>query len=638
MKYRLSVFVSTVACAAALFAAAEAPKPEPPARWITIRLASMADINAKAAAIGAMIKNPLVPLMVSGAAQGGIAQYLGTTRPDAPVYASLYCSSKDFSTVLDKFFPANGKPGAEPKAEDLSAVFSVAVVSPFAGDEAALKALYKEVEKDKDGVLTLPARSGGVPCKLYAVFTADAKALVYSTKRETALLARDEAAAIAKDAPADALVSARVLRPGLDGLVRFQEKVIADAERAFSAGKCTNETFVALSRRSIEGQKHSLEQIKRLESFAAYVDATPVGFTIGGDVMPRADVPRYPAAGLALGADAFTGIPDDAFAFLVQYACAGYGFDWNDYKRDLKDAAAMIGDIKKMVLENYADGEEEKKNVEAAFAFLDVLLKEAVTFPCPSEKDVCATWVAADAKGRLYCEGVARGPSAPAYRSVSEKIFGGWRDICTKYFPSNRIAKLTKTGIRIDLERALDDEDRKDEDVAKLFAFSTNLFGSAVGVYATSGDGTSFRTRLAAEGAGTAKPGKTAAASFDALFPENAKGRPCIGGLLRGSALAYRTFEALMPIYGDAEDAEGFKTWSTPNSSGAGGFAVWADDDRRVRFVARINAAEVGNLVDVVAYFQTLDAGEEEDDDCGYDDEEDADGDDDEEADVSEAD
>lgn len=597
------------AAMAALACLAAAPKYELAA---TAEIASFGDVTKKVNALGAMINNPIVPMLVLSSGQQSLTQAYGPFRSDSPMYLYLYVRK------------SGAKDGA---MESCDAV----PVFPSANGPAKTALAHPGCTKEADGTLhLLPGEDN--PGDRWVKFSADERYCAIAPSAELAGRAIADfakGAAARKPAAGEApLVKLAVTEDGFATCLALQNLVKAQQLETLKAAKKDAKTAGGLLDRvaALQAAQSARQEtlLKGLSGATLELDLNDRGLSADLRVAAKPGAKVLPAAGFQLPAGALDALPAGAPLFAaVNASLQGGYFTEAEFRADCTAIAQLLKDD---LLPEAKKGKGAKKYaalLDELAAAADELLRAV---PCPGTGDWSASALAFDAEKHPYFRSVGESANLPAEQALARTFIDRVVAALEKQWPgSHLLARDAADVVTLDWGAAIDlaaaetgVAEKNKKEVAQAKRTLTSLLGDTKTAMSATVSGTKA-VSLAAKPGFKAPEGKgDAEAAIAAALPEAAKSRPAGVLYLTPYAFARDIVLPLVAKFADREDAAQCEAMvkamppSAPNSALAA--AGWAGKDGSFRLLVRLTANEIKNLGGAFNAFTAASMSSAEDD------------------------
>ena len=578
----------------------------------TAEVAPFGDVTKKVNALGTMINNPIVPMLVLSGGQQQLTQAYGPFRGDAPLFVYLYARASESGDAPWDAFDA-------------------VLVYPSANGLAKTALNHPGSTKEPDGTLHILPGAGN-PEDRWVKFTADEH---YCAFASSAALANRAVADFAKagaarrqsagEAP---LLKMSVTESGLATVVALQDQVASQQRKVLkSVKKDGAEPGGILDRVTALQASQEARRKTLLEGIAGAsltIDLNRLGLSADVRVAAKPGAKVLPAAGFRLPAGALDAVPSGApFYLAVNPSLQGGYFTESEFRADCTAFAQLL---KEDLLPEAKKGKDTKKYaalLDGIVAAADGLLR---TVPYPGPGDWSVSALAFDAERHPYLCGAGESANFAAGQAVMRTFADRVIAALEKQWPGSHL--LTRDaadvitldwGVAVDLAAAESGVAVKNKkEIARAKQTLTSVLGDTKTAMSATVSGTKA-VSLAAKPGFKAPEGKgDAEAVFAAALPEAAKNRPAGVFCLTPYAFARDVVLPLVAKFADRKDAVQYEAMvkamppAAPNSALVA--AGWADKDGSFRLLARLTANEIKNLGGAFNAFTAASMSSSEDD------------------------
>lgn len=590
------VMMMTVALAV-LMCRAETSAPELVA---TAEIASFGDVTKKVNALGALINNPIVPMLVVSAGQQQLTQTYGAFRSGAPLYLYVYLKPDVLEAALKK---------NDLSKIDAGKLADAVIVYPSVDGPAKMEQKHPGCMKEADGTLHLLSKKGR-PAPFWVKFTEDGRHCAFARSAELARRGiadfAQSAAARKASAAESKLVRIDLTERGLARLLAVKDRLMEQEANAVPADKTD---AARLARRVAELQKLQKARqdalLRGLAGVTLLADLNDLGLSFDLRVAAKPGAKRLPAAGFRLPAGAFEALPAGAACFgASNMSLQGGYFAEEEFRAEIAVAAQLL---REDVLPEIRKDEGAKKYlplIEEGVAAMDEFLRAV---PYPAAGDWSAAALAFDAGRHPYVVSAGELAKYDESQRVSRRLVDRLAGAFAKQWPGKTmLARAADDTVTVDWGAVVDVAaaesgvaETNAKEVAQAKKTLADVLGGTQTVCTTVARGTKATSVVAAPGFKVPAAKSDAEAMLAAALPEAAKDRPA--GLFYCAPYAF-VRDVALPValkFMDKNEAvqvqallAGLPT-AEPNSALAG--AGWAGADGSFRLLVRLTANEIRN-------------------------------------------
>ena len=585
----------TMMMTAALAALACCAGTSTPELVATAEFASFGDVTKKVNALGALINNPIVPMLVLSAGQQQLTQSYGPLRSDAPLHLYVYLKPDVLETAVKK----------NTLGKDADKTVDTVVVYPGVDGPAKMAQKHPGCTKEADGTLCLLPGEGN-PDPRWVKFTEDGRHCAFAGSAELARRAIadfTQSVAARKAAAAESKLVRLDLTPrGLERLLALKDMLIAQGTKPMAGAK--PELTRLMEFQKLQQARQDV-LLRGLAGVTLLADLNDLGLSFDIRVAAKPDAKRLPAAGFRLPAGALDALPTGATWFgAANPSLQGGYFTEEEFRAEIAAGAQVLDrDVMPEIRKN-KDAKKYLPLIEEAVAALVECLR---TMPYPAAGDWSAAALAFDAGRHPYVVSAGELAKFAESQNVARRFTDRLVAALAKQWPGKtmltRAADDSVTvdwGAVVDVAAAESGVAAKNaKEVAQAKKTLADVLGDTKTVCSTAVSGTKATSVTAAPGFKVPSAKSDAEAVFAAALPEAAKDRPA--SLFYCAPYAFLRDVAL-PVavkFVDKEDAAPYQAMlaglpaAEPGSALAG--AGWAGADGSFRLLVRLTAGEIKN-------------------------------------------
>ena len=585
----------------------------------TAEIASFGDISKKVNALGAMINNPIVPMLLLGSGQQMLTQAYGPIRSDAPAHVYLY--------VRSDFGKAGGAEGDPAEA---------VLIYPSANGAAKMALDHPGSTKEADGTLhLLPGENQ--PEDRWVKFSADGGFCAFAGSAASAARAIadfDKAAAARRTAAGEKpLMRLDITARGLAAIADLQTQAAAQGTEALKTaqkdGKSDGgmELLARISALQTAQNARSQTLLAGLSGVSVVLDLNDLGLSVDVQAAAKPGARTLPAAGFQLPAGALDAFPAGTSLFAaVNTSLQGGYFTEADYRADCATVAQMLKEDLLPEVRKSKDGKKYAALLDELGGGLDEFLRAS---PYPAPGDWSAAALAFDAARHPYLRSHGEGAKLAESQRNVQRLTDRVAAALEKQWPGSRILTRDAAGAEvIDLAAVIDVaaaesgvKEKNAKEVAQGKKTVADVFGDTKLAVSSTVSGTKAAALVATPGFKVPAETMKGEAALAAALPEVAQERPAGALFFTPYAFARDVVLPLVAKFGDKDVAAQVQAMTAampaaaPNSAFAA--AGWSRKDGSFRVLARLTANEIKNLGGAFNAFTaaSMSAGAEEDDD-----------------------
>lgn len=571
----------------------------------SIVVAPFSEVTAKVTTLGAMINNPLVPMLLCSSMQQSLSEAHGRFSAERPIAWMAYLQTPAWNVVA-----TNDDVVAQGDLYDLVLVY------PSVDKAARMKLNNPGSTQAADGTIHLPAGENRAQ-EQYVKFTADGRHCAFAPSSTLAAQALADFEKLGQGKLAGSKVERPLVRisipeKGLAAIESLQDSMKAQVEaRAKAVGKekkADMSVWDTLQKWGLSRQNRQSDVLRRFKEIEMSIDLNAKGLEFSGRILPKTENAAMAVSGARLPTGALDKVPSSAAFFMAANLLFQTGLKSEaEFRAELKDVEELMAELVACVEKDEAtkDYGPFAKDLQGAV----VELLQSAQYPAVG--DWAAGALGFDKDLHPYLSSYGESVHAAANWTMGDKWMTRVLAAFEKQFPKSGIlAKRAAGAYTIDWAALIDfagaqagikADDEEAKDLAEAKKTVSRVLGATKTDLTTVVDGTTERQLVAQPGFTLPVSNQpTGEARLLAALPEIATDRPASAAYLTPYAFARGTLLPLMAKFAKSENAQQYQTMiaamTEPEANSAIAAAGWCDANGGCRWLLRVTAHELKNF------------------------------------------